>query len=212
VCGSAQASSIFVSALIHLWAGQTVDLQCLWVIPCIALHSNRTLLDHTLPCTVLWPCRDAVVYLLFAPLHNRRRRAGTEIAAAPKAEPPPRDDGCRGKVITALLWAASSAVAMFLTDAMDVLEVVGAGVSSVVAFVLPFACFTQLRHGQLSPARRWLTTVPGVCTLLGVALTVGATYNVLRGLVGHVGAVDQTKLEHDRCSEEGRWHNTSRDS
>ena len=92
---------------------------------------------------------------------------------------------------------------------MEVLEVVGAAVSSIVAFVLPFACYTQLQHGHLAPARRWLRTFHGVCTLLGAALTVGATYNVLRGLAGNVGAVDQSDLQHERCSEEGRWHNAS---
>ena len=69
----------------------------------------------------------------------------------------------------------------------EVLELVGATVSSVVAFVLPFMCFMQLRYGidrgqqlPLPVWRRVLTTLPGLASLFGMMLTAAATYMVAR--------------------------------
>ena len=62
------------------------------------------------------------------------------------------------------------------------LEIVGACVSSIVAFVLPFVCYTQLRHGHHPTFLRRIRTTPGICAILGVCLALGATLIVARNL------------------------------
>jgi hypothetical protein len=85
---------------------------------------------------------------------------------------------------------------MWVSGLDEVLEVVGATVSCIVAFVLPFMCFTQLRSGNLVLWRRVLMTPSGLSSLLGIALTRGSTYMVAKNLMGNnVDAVARERRE-----------------
>ena len=118
--------------------------------------------------TTLWPCRDAICFLLFG------------------GAPSPQQGGAATRAcICVMVWASSCAVAMFVSGLDEVLEVVGATVSCIVAFVLPFMCFTQLRNGNLVLWRRVLLTPSGLSSLLGIALTLCSTYMVAKNLLAN---------------------------
>lgn len=133
--------------------------------------------------TALWPCRDAICFLLFG--------GSSKLA---------QDSAAVRACICVIVWAASCGAALVVAASGehgyqldDVLELVGAAVSSIVAFVLPFMCFTQLRygvsHGKQGPLpiwRRILTTLPGLLSIAGMVLTLCATYMVVRN--NHGGA------------------------
>ena len=144
--------------------------------------------------TALWPCRDAICFLLF----------GGSATESPKLV----QESCTVRAcICFVVWGASCAVALaVLADSaessyqfQDVLELVGATVSSTVAFVLPCMCFTQLRYGgnrdkevPLSIWRRTLTTLPGLLSIAGIALTLCNSYMVVRNNNGG-GAEDAAR-------------------
>lgn len=131
--------------------------------------------------TALWPCRDAICFVLFAGSATDSQKSLQESAAVRTC-------------VCVLVWGSSCGVALAVAASgehgfqlEDVLELVGATVSSTIAFVLPFICFTQLRYGitrgkqvPLPIWRRILTTLPGLLSVAGVALTLFATYMVLR--------------------------------
>eukprot|EP01043_Picozoa_sp_COSAG02_P001457 COSAG02_NODE_31_length_50774_cov_1928.118204_10_plen_254_part_00 len=136
--------------------------------------------------TALWPCRDAICFLLFDSFTG----ASSKLA---------QDSAVRA-CICVIVWGASCGVALVVAASgqhgyqlEDVLELVGAAVSSIVAFVLPLMCFTQLRYGvsrgQQAPLpvwRRILTTLPGLLSIAGMALTLSATFMVVRNNHGGV--------------------------
>ena len=144
--------------------------------------------------TVLWPCRDAVAYVMMGapppppePSGESGDESvgdkGTEATAHAQADHQ-RDMWRRGHIGTGIsigLWVGSIVTAMFIEDATDVLEIVGACVSSVIAFVLPFACYTSLHYGQSTLSRR-MRSVPGICAMLGACLACVATVSVMRNL------------------------------
>lgn len=139
--------------------------------------------------TALWPCRDAICFLLFG---------GSSCNSSKLAQESTAVRAC----ICVVIWGASCGVALVVSASEehgyqldDVLELVGAAVSSIVAFVLPFMCCTQLRyginHGKQAPFylpiwRRILTTLPGLSSVAGVVLTLCATYMVVKN--NHGGA------------------------
>ena len=113
--------------------------------------------------TALWPCRDAVCFLLFGGPPNAYQ--GGETTA---------------RVICVAVWASSCAMAMSSRDLDEVLELVGATVSSLVAFVLPFMCWANLKHREEVLWRRVALTAPGVCSLLGISFTLASAWIVAR--------------------------------
>jgi hypothetical protein len=162
--------------------------------------------------TALWPCRDAICFLLFG--------------GAPKLS---QGGEATRACICVVIWACSCGVAMLVTapgetrfELDEVLELVGATVSSVVAFVLPFMCFTQLRYGidrgkqlPLPIWRRVLTTLPGLASLLGMMLTAAATYMVARnnllllddgGAAVAAAARDAREAQCERAAAAGLSH------
>ena len=150
--------------------------------------------------TALWPCRDAICFLLFG-------------GSASESTKLVQESGTVRACICVVVWGASCAVALtVLADSaensyqfQDVLELVGATVSSTVAFVLPFMCFTQLRYGGnrdeevLLPIwRRTLTTLPGLFSIAGIALTLCNSYMVVRNNQG--GADEDAEAREVMCT------------
>ncbi len=150
--------------------------------------------------TALWPCRDAICFLLFDGFNGASSKAAQDSAAV---------RAC----ICVIVWGASCGVALVVLASgehgyqlEDVLELVGAAVSSIVAFVLPFMCFTQLRYGvsrgrqtPLPVWRRILTTLPGLLSIAGVALTLCATFMVVRNKHGGLATSAVRDAREAKC-------------
>jgi len=102
------------------------------------------------------------------------------------------------------VWASSCAMAMSSRDLDEVLELVGATVSSLVAFVLPFMCWANLKHREEVLWRRVALTAPGVCSLLGISFTLASAWIVARnsGLFARSGVTERD----DMCERAASGH------
>ena len=69
---------------------------------------------------------------------------------------------------------------------MQVLSLIGAFGGSLVAFVMPSFAYTALFRGELPPAKRFLATIPGWCSILSTIFLIVNTTIVRckRGFLG----------------------------